>query len=130
MRSSKLEENWLQLQHCSFGEIPEILWQKNLSQYQMSTCMYCSLIVFDLFLWWPLLLRMTSVKGPAHRLPTSLSAFAHQFRLPTSRNNPPQHMTMFPDIIMTVCCNRRVLELLEVVYNDELKGGMAPSSPY
>jgi len=64
------------------------------------------------------------------------SGFLHQIRVPASCNNSSQQMTISLDIIETtywclpVCCSRefteRVLELLEMVYTDNLKGTMTP----
>ena len=52
-----------------------------------------------------------------------MRGFTHHVRFPTSRNNAPQHIKMFPDSLIAaswhlpVCCNResteRVLELLK-----------------
>ena len=82
---------------------------------------------FDPSLWWLLLLSMAARKGHT-QFPTARLAFRN------SRNNAPQHITMFLDSTIAaswhlpVCCNRelteQVLELLVMVYTDDLKEGV------
>ena len=75
-----------------------LLWQKclefhgkkSLSQYQMPTSMHCSLAV----------LALIPLYG-GHCFSVWLPAITSHVRLPASRNNPHQHMTMFPDSMTT-----------------------------
>ena len=63
-------------------------------------------------------------QGHVHRLPTSLSVFTHHIIIHT---NTWQYflIILMLNHVLSVCCRRKptegVLELLEVVYTDELK---------
>ena len=88
--------------------------------------MYCSLTVLALIFF---MVAIAFQNGFRQRLRLQASGLQHHIRLPASRNNLSQHITMLPGIIVTatwdlpVCCSREstegVLELLEVVYTDE-----------
>jgi len=90
--------------------------------------MHCSLKVLALFLLYGG--HCFSVWLPAK----ATHGFTHRIKLPASCNNAPQHITMLHDSIiaaswcLSVCCNREstgwVLELLAMVYTDDLKGGV------
>ena len=59
-----------------------LLWRKWLEMYVL----FSYSVSFDPSLWWPLLLSIAAIKDHA--------------RLPTSHNNAPQYMRMFPDCII------------------------------
>ena len=93
----------------------------------MPTCMHCSLIVLALILLYG---------GHCFSvwLPSKVThSFTHRVRLPASCNNARQHSTKFSDSIIAakwclpVYCNKesteRVLELLLMVYTDDLEEG-------
>ena len=77
---SKVVENWLQLQLCSFGVNAENFVAKK--PFTILNALFFYSFSFDPSLWWPLLLSMVAIKGHA-RLPASpqasciMSGFPH-----------------------------------------------------